>query len=316
MNGLPPLRITTAAPVGIANGAIKNGSLPSARDGRSPFLKTAGPVGNRRLRRFIRSAEVYSDPVNHRLRKSPALETGRFRGGARGPLSSLLEEERMSRREEMNDKVENAGIAQALAELIEKNHAQAAELEALARLVETATAAAQEREAAQAARLGEVLGELAEAVAAVEIEKQKRSEAEETAAELISAVDDFKAALARFPSATRGSIGAAADDDRVVAAVQGEATPANVPPTGAAPGDETPDGVAPESDWHGFAGAEPRTVSIVVNLSPAEAEALETLAARDGNGGSVDAAAARLIRDGLRRSGWTPAADENRSRRE
>ena len=223
----------------------------------------------------------------------------------------------MSRREEMNDKVENAGIARALAELIEKNHAQAAELEALARLVETATAAAQEREAAQAARLGEVLGELAEAVAAIEIEKQKRSEAEETAADLISAVDDFKAALARFPSATRRSIGAAADDDRVVAAVQGEATAANVPPTGAAPGDETLDGVAPEGDGHGFAvaGAEPRTVSIVVNLSPAEAEALETLAARDGNDGGIDLAAARLIRDGLRRMGWRPAGDENRPRR-
>jgi hypothetical protein len=57
-------------------------------------------------------------------------------------------------------------------------------------------------------------------------------------------------------------------------------------------------------------------VSIVVKLSPAEAAALEVLAARDVNGGGVDAVTVGLIRDGLRRSGWKPAADENRSRRE
>jgi hypothetical protein len=224
----------------------------------------------------------------------------------------------MSRREERNEKVENAGIAQALAELIRKNHALAVELEALARLFEAETAAAQEREAGQAARLGEVLGELAEAVAAVEIEKQRRIESEEIATELITAADDFKAVLARFPSATRGTTRDGADDERVVAVVQGEATPAAVPPTEAAPGGETPGRVVAEDEEHRFALADAGqgTVSIVVNLTPAEAKALQAFAAQDGSGGSVDAAAGRLIRDGLRRSGWRPAASENRPRRE
>ncbi|HRO27392.1 MAG TPA: hypothetical protein PLD19_08150, partial [Luteimonas sp.] len=77
---------------------------------------------------------------------------------------------------------------------------------------------------------------------------------------------------------------------------------------------ETSDCVVAEDDEHRFAlaDAEQGTVSIVVNLTPAEAKALETLAARDGSGGSVDAAAARLVRDGLRRvearRGREPAA--------
>jgi hypothetical protein len=270
------------------------------------------------VRRFIRREAFYSDPVNHGLRKSPASADRRFREGASGPLSSWLEEERMSRREEMIDKVENVGIAQALSELIEKNHTVAVELEALARLVQAETAAAQEREAEQAARLGEALGELAEAKAAVEIERGKRIEAEEIAAGLIAATDDFKAALTRVPSAIPGTIRDAADDDRVVTVIQGGAAPAAAPPTGTAPGGETSNRVAAEDDEHRFAlaDAEQGTVSIVVNLSPAEAVALEAFAAQDGNGGSVDAAAGRLIVDGLRRSGWRPAAGENRPRRE
>jgi len=224
----------------------------------------------------------------------------------------------MSRREKMNERIENASIAQALAELIEKNQVLTIELKSLAQLVDVETAAAQERDAEQTARLGEALGELADAKAAVEIERVKRIEAEEIAAGLIAAADGFKAALARFPSAIPGAIRDAADDEREVATVQGAAIPAAIPPTGAAPGGETSDRVAAENDEHRFAAADADqgTVSIMVNLSPAEAMALETFAAHDGNGGSVDAAAGRLIRDGLRRSGWKPAAGENRSRRE
>src|SRR5690606_2220881 len=113
----------------------------------------------------------------------------------------------------------------------------------------------------------------------VEIERNKRIEAEEIATELITAADDFKAVLARFPSAIRGTIRDVADDGRVMSTVQGEATPAAVPPTGSAPAGETSDRVVAEDDEHRFAlaDAEQGTVSIVVNLTPAEAKALETL---------------------------------------
>ena len=228
----------------------------------------------------------------------------------------------MSCREEKTDKVaESAGIARMLAELIEKNRAQAVELEALGRLVDAQISAAQEREAEQTARLGEVLVELAEAKAAVEIEKQKRIDAEELAAGLITAVDVIQGALAHLPSAgsaaLRGTVRDAADNDRVVTAVKGAATLAAVPSTGATPGGEMSDHVPAEDNEHSFAlaDAERRTVSIVVKLTPAEAVALETLAAQDGCRDGVDAAG-HLVRDGLRRMGWKPAADENRSRRE
>jgi regulator of replication initiation timing len=224
----------------------------------------------------------------------------------------------MSRREEMNDKVENAGIPQALAELIEKNHALAIELEALAGLVQNETAAAREREAEQAARLDEVLGELAAAEAAVEMERQGRIEAENRAAGLAAAFDAIQAALAGVATAPRGTSGRGAEGNDRMAAVQSEAPPAALPPTDAADCGATPDGLAAEDDEHrsALADAEKGTMSIVVNLTPAETVALETFAARDGNGGGINAAAAGFIRDGLRRSGWKPAADENRSRRE
>jgi hypothetical protein len=141
-----------------------------------------------------------------------------------------LEEERMSRRETMNERIENAGIAQALAELIEKNQVLTIELESLAQLVDVETAAAQERDAEQTARLGEALGELADAKAAVEIERQKRIKAEEIASGLAAALDVIKAAVARLPSAIPGTVRDGANDAQVVAAVTGEATLAAVLP--------------------------------------------------------------------------------------
>ena len=226
----------------------------------------------------------------------------------------------MSRREEKTDKAgESMGIAQALAELIEKNRAQAAELEALGRLVDAEIAAAQEREAAQTARLGEALGELAEAVAAVEIEKRKRIEAEEFAAGLAAAVDTIQGALARLPSARQSALRdireEAADHDRMTP-VETSAAQSTALTETALDGGPLGTGVA-ESDGQclDLAGGEPRTMSVVVKLTAAEAVALETLAARTGAGGSADAAA-RLIHDGLRRTGWTPTADENPQQRE
>ena len=103
----------------------------------------------------------------------------------------------MSRREKINASIpESTGIAQALAVLIEKNRAQARELEALACLIDTEAAATRQREAEQAARLGEALGELAEAETAVEIETRKRIEAEEMVAGLKTAICQIEALLA------------------------------------------------------------------------------------------------------------------------
>jgi hypothetical protein len=111
------------------------------------------------------------------------------------------EEDRMSHRDEMSDRVPGSrSVAQALAELIGESRAQARDLERLVCLVEVEQAAAHQREADRAARLGEVRAELADAVVALEIETGKRIEAEQVTAELRTAVDQIGAILASLPT--------------------------------------------------------------------------------------------------------------------
>jgi hypothetical protein len=217
----------------------------------------------------------------------------------------------------MNERTKNAGIAQALADLIGKNRAQAAELDALARLVQSEIAAGQKREAEQAARLGEALGKLAEEKADAEIEKQGRIKAEERAAEFAAALDVIRGALTGLPSTRWPAVPVrdVADTDQITTDECGASQP-SAPFSEAAPGDEPYDPVVAKNNEDGPAGAEQATVSIVVTLPPAEAVALEALAAQADSGGSIDAVAARLIHDGLLRTGWTPAGNDHRPQRE
>jgi hypothetical protein len=93
---------------------------------------------------------------------------------------------------------ETESIASMLEKLIEKNRAHGREIEALAHRIKAAEAAAHQREAELAARLDEALGELAEAVAAVEQEKEKRIEAEQEAVAALAAIDEARQILDLF----------------------------------------------------------------------------------------------------------------------
>lgn len=228
----------------------------------------------------------------------------------------------MSRRKDVNDKAgKNAGIARALEELIEKNRTQAVELEMLAQVVEAEIAAAQEREAAQAVRLSKALSELAEAVATVELEKSRRIEAEEFVVELSAAVDGLKAVLTRFPSADSVPLRGMIRGDEVadpLADVQNVTNESARSSADATTGNYSSDLIVLVNDQCRTKPADmsdERTVRIVINLSPTEALALETFAARTGKYDTV-AFATSLICDGLRRLGPGSVPDENGPPRE
>lgn len=236
----------------------------------------------------------------------------------------------MSDHAEMNETTENAGIAQVLAGLTEKHRSLAVDLEALARLVETEIAAAQtrevghaarlgealdelaeataaveiekqkrieaqEQEAGHVARLGETLGELAEAKAAVEIERQKRVEAEERAAGIAGAIGVIEGALANLRSVSSGAQKFLSPEDPNTPGRNGgadgvlgaDATAAVI--TGVKRDEE---GIQLNGAGQGFC------LTIVVDLTPAEAATLDAIAARAD--GDRNAAATRLLREGLR----------------
>jgi hypothetical protein len=221
----------------------------------------------------------------------------------------------MSRREEKTEKVaESASIAWALADLIEKNRAQAVELEALGRLVDAEIAAAQEREAEQAARLGEALDELAEAVAAREIEVEKRTAAEKAVVELVAWIDQIGDVAARARAAVQLKVAGVAE----TTPVEAEAASAPVAVAGSAGlgqdgGDAANVGATPDAmpiteptvmpaeaaiDRHPKPSA---TMRIVIELEESDALLLKERAAREGVGDS-DALARSLLLEALHAS--------------
>jgi uncharacterized protein YhaN len=105
------------------------------------------------------------------------------------------------RREKMNDGApERSVVAKMVEKMIEKNRAQARELEELVRRVEADEAKARQREAELADRLAESRIELADAHAAMEREKEKRIEAERVAAATRAAIDQARKIFDALPT--------------------------------------------------------------------------------------------------------------------